>query len=412
MSAYSTALSGLLANNTALDVVGNNLANMNTDGFKTDSIQFEDAMSQATQSLQIGEGVGSTITEANFSQGNLQTTSQPLDAAIQGNGFFIVQDPSSGAVEYTRDGSFSLNASGQLVTSTGDLVQGWMAVGGSVSPSGATTAITVPSLGSQTPSATANMTLSANLDATAASGTSFSSAIQVVDSLGNTHTVTVDFTEAGANTWSYTATIPGQDVKGGTAGTPTTIGTGSLTFNSSGLLTSPAAGTPQTLKTTGGLADGAADLDINWNLYGANGTGTITQFAQASSASGTTQDGVQPGTVTGVSLQNGGDLVATYSNGNTVTIAQVALASITNPDSLISVANNNYTLGTDTVTPSVGAADTSQRGQIVAESLETSNVDMATEFTNLIIFQRGYEANSKVLTTVEQMEQTLLAINP
>jgi flagellar hook protein FlgE len=104
--------------------------------------------------------------------------------------------------------------------------------------------------------------------------------------------------------------------------------------------------------------------------------------------------------------------VATYSNGNTVTIAQVALASITNPDSLISVANNNYTLGTDTVTPSVGAADTSQRGQIVAESLETSNVDMATEFTNLIIFQRGYEANSKVLTTVEQMEQTLLAINP
>jgi len=412
MSAYSTALSGLLANNTALDVVGNNLANMNTDGFKTDSVQFQDAIVQANQSLQVGEGVESTITETNFSQGNLQTTNQPLDAAIQGGGFFVVQDPSSGAVQYTRDGSFSLNSSGQLVSSSGDLVQGWMASNGTVTPSGATTAITVPALNSQTPSATANMTLSANLDATTASGGSFSTTVGVVDSLGNLQTVTVDFTEAGANTWNYTATIPGQDVKGGTAGTPTTIGTGTLTFDTNGNLKSPASGTPAVLKTTGGLADGAADLNINWNLYDASGNATITQYAQASAASGSTQDGVQPGTVTGVSLENGGDLVATYSNGNVVTIAQVALAAVTNPESLVAVANNNFTVGSDTVTPSIGAADTSQRGSIVAGSLETSNVDMATEFTNLILYQRGYEANSKVLTTVEQMEQALLAMNP
>jgi flagellar hook protein FlgE len=412
MSAYSTALSGLLANNTALDVVGNNLANMNTDGFKTDSVQFQDAIVQANQSLQVGEGVESTITETNFSQGNLQTTNQPLDAAIQGGGFFVIQDPSSGAIQYTRDGSFSLNSSGQLVTSSGDLVQGWMASNGTVTPSGATTAITVPALNSQTPSATANMTLSANLDATTASGGSFSTTVGVVDSLGNLQTVTVDFTEAGANTWNYTATIPGQDVKGGTAGTPTTIGTGTLTFDTNGNLKSPASGTPAVLKTTGGLADGAADLNINWNLYDASGNATITQYAQASAASGSTQDGVQPGTVTGVSLENGGDLVATYSNGNVVTIAQVALAAVTNPESLVAVANNNFTVGSDTVTPSIGAADTSQRGSIVAGSLETSNVDMATEFTNLILYQRGYEANSKVLTTVEQMEQALLAMNP
>jgi flagellar hook protein FlgE len=412
MSAYSTALSGLLANNTALDVVGNNLANMNTDGFKTDSVQFQDAIVQANQSLQVGEGVESTITETNFSQGNLQTTNQPLDAAIQGGGFFVVQDPSSGAVQYTRDGSFSLNSSGQLVSSSGDLVQGWMATNGTVTPSGATTAITVPALNSQTPAATANMTLSANLDATTASGGSFSTTVGVVDSLGNLQTVTVDFTETAANTWSYTASLPGQDVKGGTAGTPTTIGTGTLTFDSSGNLKSPAAGTPAVLKTTGGLADGAADLNVNWNLYDASGNATITQYAQASAASGSTQDGVQPGTVTGVSLENGGDLVATYSNGNTVTIAQVALAAVTNPESLVAVANNNFTLGSDTVTPSIGAADTSQRGSIIAGSLETSNVDMATEFTNLILYQRGYEASSKVLTTVEQMEQALLAMNP
>jgi flagellar hook protein FlgE len=412
MSAYSTALSGLLANNTALDVVGNNLANMNTDGFKGDTVQFEDAMSLANESLQIGDGVGSTMTVTNFIQGNLQTTNQPLDAAVQGNGFFVVQDPSTGAIEYTRDGNFSLNSSEQLVTSTGELVQGWMATAGTVGASGATTAITVPSLGSQTPSATANMTLSANLDATSAVGGTFTTAIQVVDSLGNTHTVTLDFAETAANTWTYTATIPGGDVKGGTAGTPTTIGTGTLTFDSSGNLTSPAAGKPGVLKTTGGLADGAADLNINWNMYGSNGTGLITQYSQASAASGTTQDGIQPGTVTGVSLQNGGDLVATYSNGNTMTIAQVALAAVTNPGSMIAANNNNFTLGNDTVTPSIGAANTGQRGSIVAGALESSNVDMATEFTNLILYQRGYEANSKVLTTVEQIEQVLLAINP
>src|SRR5271170_1560480 len=215
MSSFSAPLSGLLANTTALNIVGDNLANMNTQGFKGNTVLFEDAMGQASASLQVGDGVGSTLTERDFTQGNLQTTNQPLDAAIQGNGFFVVQDPSSGAVEYTRDGNFSLNSSEQLVTSTGELVQGWMATAGVVSATAATTAITVPALGSQIPSATTNMTLSANLDAATGSGGSFSTAIQVVDSLGDTHTVTLDFTNTAANTWDYTATIPGGDVKGG-----------------------------------------------------------------------------------------------------------------------------------------------------------------------------------------------------
>jgi flagellar hook protein FlgE len=165
------------------------------------------------------------------------------------------------------------------------------------------------------------------------------------------------------------------------------------------------------LKTTGGLADGAADLNINFNLY-SNGSPTVTQFAQTSASSGTTQDGVQPGTVTGVSLQNGGALVATYSNGNTATVAQVAVAAISNPSSLVAVSDNNYTVGSSTAAPSVGAPGTGDRGNIVAQSLESSNVDMASEFTNLIIFQRGYEANSKVLTTSEQMDQMLMQLNP
>jgi flagellar hook protein FlgE len=409
MSSFSAPLSGLLANTTALNIVGDNLANMNTQGFKGNTVLFEDAMGQASASLQVGDGVGSTQTERDFTQGTLQTTNGPLDAAIQGNGFFVVQSP-GGATMYTRDGSFSLNSGGQLVTSTGNLVQGWMATNGVANPSGPVTDITVPSLTPQPPSATQNMTITANLNAASASGTTFSTPIQVVDSLGNTHVLTANFTETAANAWSYTVTIPGGDLTGGTVGTNTTIATGNLTFDTTGNLKTPAIGAPVAVKTTTGLADGAADLNINWNLYGSTKQPTLTQFAQTSAATGTSQDGTQPGSVTGVSLQNGGMLVATYSNGNVATIAQVAVASVSNPDSLITVANNNYTLGVSTLTPSVGGADTGERGSIVAGSLESSNIDMATQFTNLIVFQRGYEANSKVITTIDQMDQTLLAI--
>jgi flagellar hook protein FlgE len=412
MSSFATALSGLEANTTALNVVGDNLANMNTQGFKSNTVLFEDAMQDANASLQIGAGVGSSTTSRSFSQGTITSSSNPTSAAIQGNGFFVVQDASSGATEYTRDGSFNLNASGQLVTSTGDLVQGWMATNGVVNAGGATTAITVPLLAAQPPTATTTMSLDANLNANAAVGDTFSTPVQVIDSLGNTQTVTVTFTNTAAGAWSYKATLPGQDVTGGTAGTPSTIASGNLTFDASGNLKTPASPGTVTLTNTAALADGAATLNINWNLYDASNNPTVTGYAQASASSGTSQNGTQTGTVTGVTLQNGGDLVATYSNGNQTTLAQIAVASISNPDTLIATSNNNYTAGSSTLTPSVGASGTSGRGNVVGGSLEASNVDMATEFTNLIVYQQGYEANSKVITTIDQMDEMLLQIQP
>jgi flagellar hook protein FlgE len=411
MSSYSIALSGLLANTTALDVVGNNLSNMNTQGFKEDNVLFEDAFNTANESLQVGAGVGSTITSTDFTQGTIQSTGQPYDAAIQGNGFFVVQSP-SGDTSYTRDGSFSLNSAGDLVTSSGDLVQGWTASGGILNASGPTSAISIPLLTSTPPSATANMTVTANLDASSPVGTTFSAPIQVVDSLGNTQTLTVTFSETAANSWSYNVTIPGADVSGGVAGTPTSLATGNLTFNAQGQLTGPAANAPVSVKTAGALTDGAAALSVNWNLYDSGGNPLISQYAEASATTGTTQDGVLPATATGVTLQNGGDVVATYSNGEQVTVAQLAVASIENPDTLVAASNNNFTLGTDTITPSVGTAGTGERGTIVGESLESSNVDMATEFTNLIVYQRGYEAGSKIISTQSQMDQMLLQIQP
>jgi flagellar hook protein FlgE len=411
MSSYSIAISGLLANTTALEVVGNNLANMNTQGFKESNVLFEDAINAARVSLQVGDGVGRTLTKTDFNQGSIQTTNGPLDAAIQGNGFFVVQD-SAGNTSYTRDGSFSLNSAGDLVTSAGELVQGWTAVSGVLNASGATSGISIPPLTSLPPSATANMTMTANLDASSAVGATFTTPIQVVDSLGNTHTLSVNFTETAANTWSYKVTIPGQDVSGGILGTPISLATGSLTFNASGQLTSPVAGTPVAVTTSTTMTDGAAALNINWNLYDSSSKPLVTQFAETSASSGTTQDGIQPGTATGVTLENGGALVASYSNGQQLTIAQVAVAAIANPNTLLATSNNDFSVGVNTLTPSVGVPGTAERGTVVGGALEGSNVDMATQFTNLIVFQRGYEAASKVITTQNQMDQMLLQIQP
>jgi flagellar hook protein FlgE len=411
MSSYSIALSGLAANNAALDVVGNNLANINTQSFKSGEVQFNDLMQETLGGTIAGGGVAPPTSNTLFTQGAIQSTGAPLDGAIQGNGFFVAKDTNGNAL-YTRDGGFQTDPNGFLVTSTGAQVQGWSAVGNVLNTTGVAGSISIAALSEQPPVATANMTLSMNLDATTAVNGTFSTPIQVVDSLGGTHTLTATFTETAPNAWSYKVTIPGEDTKTGTAGTPVSVGTGTLAFDASGNLTAPAAGTPGVLKTTGGLADGSNDLNINWSFYDKTGTPTITQFAQTSAATGSTQDGAQAAQLNNLTLSNGGGLVASYSNGKQVTVAQIALASIGNPDSLISVGNNDYQLGAQTSTPSVGVPGTGGRGTVLGGSIEASNVDLGKEFTNLIVYQRGYEANSKVISTQQQVDQSLLALTP
>ena len=188
------------------------------------------------------------------------------------------------------------------------------------------------------------------------------------------------------------------------------MATGNLTFNSAGALTAPLPAAPVNVKTTTGLVSGAANLNMTWSLYSPQGAGLLSQFSQTSAASATSQDGVLAAQLTGITLGDGGTLMATFSSGKQVSIAQVALGAIGNPDSLVSVGNNNYQLGTDTLTPTIGLPQTGNRGQILGGSLESSNVDLAKEFTNLIILQRGYQANAKVITTQDQLSQVLLNI--
>lgn len=412
MSSFSIALSGLAADSSALDVVGNNLANLNTTGYKDSTVSFYDLLQQSVAggSTQIGGGVSAPQTERLFTQGSIQATGGNYDAAIQGNGFFVVQDP-SGNTLYTRAGNFQLDASGVLTTATGQAVQGWTAQNGAVNTNAAIGNITIPSNALQTPSATTTMSLSINLNAAgvvAEPSGSFAAPIQVVDSLGVTHDLTINFTETAPGSWDYEVDIPGEDV-GGTPGTPSSITTGTLSFDANGNLTSPAAPAQVPIAITG-LADGANDMNINWNLAteAGNGTPVITQYAATSAESASTQDGVPASQVTQVSIANGGAITAQFSNGNQVVVGQLALASVSNPDSLIAVGQNNYEVGANTATPVVGVPNTGTLGTVQGGSLEASTVDIAREFTNLIVYQNSYEANSKVISTLDQMTQNLL----
>jgi flagellar hook protein FlgE len=286
-----------------------------------------------------------------------------------------------------------------------------MATNGVLNTSGAVGNITIPANALSTPSATTQFSMDMNLQSGATVGTSaatFSAPIQAVDSLGATQTLTATFTETAANTWSYSITIPGQDITGGKAGTPSQLATGTLNFDSNGNLTTPAppGAVPVAIK---GLADGASDMNLNWNLYNpTTGASTITQFAQTSALSGTTQDGIPATEITQVSLADGGSIVAHYSDGSQAVVAQLALAAISNPQSLISTGQNNFELGANTAAPAVGSPGTGSRGTIQGGALESSNVDIATEFTNLIVYQRSYEANSRVISTLDQLTQDLL----
>jgi len=413
-TSFSTALSALNATSTAIDVVGNNLANLNTPGFKTSAVCFRDLVTQSLGAglgeTQVGFGTGQPLTVRQFTQGAIQTSSGLLDASVQGDGFFVIKN-AMGNIMYTRAGNFQADKNGNLLTDTGDRVQGWTTVDpltGTVDTNGPIGNIIVPVGSLKEPSPTTALTVDLNLNSSAAVGASsaFSTPITVYDSLGSAHVLTLEFQKTGANQWTYQVTVPGEDVSGGTPGTPFPISgaSGTLTFNSSGQLTDPAPGSPIALSISG-LTDGAADINMNWDPYTPAGAGRITQFGQPSAPSAQSQNGSAAAQLVRVGLADGGQILAQYSNGDQVVVGQLAMGSIRNPDTLLASGNNSFSLSARTATPSIGVPGTGGRGQIVGGSVEASTVDIAKEFTNLIVYQRGYEANSKVVTTADTLSQ-------
>jgi flagellar hook protein FlgE len=406
MGSFSTALTGLQADTVALNTIGNNLANINTTAFKDQSTTFEDLFYQQIGSsgsgnpIQVGVGTKVSGTDTDLTQGSLSTTSNSTDMALQGNGYFVVQQ--NGVQSLTRAGNFQLDSSGNLTTVDGQSVMGYAATNGVLNENGGLVPLTVPVGVTEAAQATQNFSATVNLDASATAGTQFTTPVTLYDSLGESHAATVTYTNTGTNTWSYAVTLPAADA----TGTPVN-NTGTLTFDTNGNLVSPAADV--TGITFSGLADGASNMSVNFNLY-TSGSPTITQSSAASSTTTTSQDGYASGTYQSFTVGTNGVITATFSNSQTENIGQVAVATVTNPEGLVLSGDNNYTTTAASGVATVGVAGTGGRGTIEDSSLEQSNVDISTEFANLIVAQRAFRANSKTITTFDSLTQDIMGM--
>jgi flagellar hook protein FlgE len=409
MSSFSIPLSGLEATSSSLNTIANNLANLNTDGYKDQSLNFSDVFNQVLGTsgngdpIQTGSGVQVAGTSANFTNGALTSTGVASNLALQGNGFFVVQD--HGQTNYTRAGDFTVNSDGQLSTPDGQLVMGFPAVDGVVSTTSALAPIPVDQSATIPGVATTSFSAVTNLDSSAGVGATFSTPITVYDSLGTSQQLTLNYTNTATNTWSYSITLPASATGASSA---TTVASGSMTFNSSGELTSP-TGTITGINITG-LADGAASMKLTWDLNGSSGSPAITQQNSTSATTSTTANGYGVGTLTSYSVLPDGTVQGQFSNNQTLALGQVAVASFANTQGLTQTGNNDYEATFSSGAAVVGQAGAGGNGSITGGAVEESNVDLSTEFSNMIIAQQGYEANAKVLTTLDQVSQATIAM--
>lgn len=408
MASFSVPLSGLQASSSALQVIGNNLANLNTDGFKTQTLSFGDIFSQMQGTsgngnpIQIGSGVKIEGTSSDLTDGSPTSTGNSANMALQGNGYFVVAK--GGETSYTRNGDFSVNSSGQLTTSGGELVMGFPAVNGTVSTSGVLAPIAVTSNGTAPAAATSTFQVNANLDSAATVGTTFNTPLTIYDSLGTAQTLNIQYTNTGANAWSYSVTLPASAT---TIAPSAPLASGALTFNSSGQLIPPTGGVPAISVT--GLADGAAPLSLTWNLQDSSGNPTITQLNTASVVNTTpTQNGYGAGALKGYTVLSDGTVEGQYSNGNTLALGQVAVANFSNAQGLTQTGDGNEQATSASGAAVVGQAGTGGNGTITGLSVEASNVNLSTQFANMIVAQQSYDANAKVLTTLNQVEQATI----
>ncbi|HWI18350.1 MAG TPA: flagellar hook protein FlgE [Vicinamibacterales bacterium] len=407
---FSASLSGLNVNQQKLNVIGNNLANINTIGYKASTVQFMDLVSQSVggsslNPMQVGLGVTTGSISPSFKQGGIENTGVPTNVAIQGNGFFVVGDSSNRS--YTRAGDFSFDADGMLVTSDGLPVQGYTAadpVTGAIITTGQPGSIVVPPGVLRQPTPTSQFGTVTNLDSGAIAGATFTASVQVYDSLGTPHVATITYTNTAPGEWDYEMTVPGEEIAGGTAGTPEVIATGDLTFDGDGKLDLVNGAAAADVTVNGPTwANGATAVDFVWDLVDVNDVATITGFDGPSATSSVTQNGAAAGTINSISINATGEILATFGTGSSVSVGQLAMANFNNPQGLVKLGSNRYGESASAGIPNVGVAGTGGRGSLIGSSLEQSNVDIAQEFTQMILAQRGYQANSKSITVADEL---------
>nr|MBP8274180.1 flagellar hook-basal body complex protein [Acidobacteriota bacterium] len=342
-----------------------------------------------------------------------ENTGIATNVAIQGNGFFVVGDGNAGnggqpaTRSYTRAGNFGFDASGTLVTATGEQVLGYTAVDaatGAILTSGQPTSITVPPGVLRPPVGTTSFGTVTNLSATTAVGATFSTSVQMFDALGVSHVANVTFTNTATGAWDYSVTVPGAEVTGGTAGTPFEIAAGALAFDANGnLATVDGAAAADVTITSPAWINGATPTDFTWDLIDANGVSPLTGFSAPSATSSVTQNGAAAGTIDSITINSDGELIASFGAGRSVTVAQLALANFNNPAGLTKLGANRFGETESSGIANVGVAATGGRGSLIGSSLEQSNVDIAQEFTQMILAQRGYQANSKSITVADEL---------
>lgn len=413
-----SAVSGLRNHQTMMDVVGNNVANVNSAGFKSSTTVFQDVLSQVlrgagdgngttggTNPAQVGLGSRVAAITTNFGQGALQRTGRSTDFAIQGDGFFTTDF--AGQALYTRAGSFSVDANGRLATQEGALVQGWQADPlGRVNTNAEVQALVIPVGDVVPPVQTSEVIVSGNLPSDAVVGTTVSNSCTVYNGQGAGTTVRVEFTKTAADTWSTSYRVV--DANGVLQPTPPAAATpltgGPLTFGPTGEVTSS-----YDLTLPGGVIPGfAAGQDITIALGAAGAPNRVTQFGEITSLAILDQNGSAAGSLQTFSVSQEGLIVGTYSNGRTRAIGQLALAFFANPEGLEKAGGSNFRMTVNSGLPQMGQPGQAGRGLISTGTLEMSNVDLASEFTNLIVAQRGFQANSRVVTTSDELLQEVV----
>jgi flagellar hook protein FlgE len=409
--ALFTAVSGLRNHQQWLDVIGNNIANANTTGFKSSSVVFDDILGQTITSgiaptgatggvnpTQIGLGVKMAAVTPNFLQGSIQTTNRATDLAIQGDGFFVLANGADRV--YSRAGAFNLDAGGNLV----DSGTGFRVVGAA-----GPIRINLGQESEATPTSVA--TFRGNLDYSVADGTSYVSTFEVRDSVGAPHTMTLTFTKnfagaAGRWDWAVTESDAAITSLTNTGSSPAVAASGSLVFDATGGISS---GSSQSIDLTFAAASGVTSPQSIVLDFGTSANPTpLTGVASASTVTLGSQDGIAPGTLQSFAIGLDGNITGFFSNGTSQFIDTVQMASFTNPAGLLKIGSNQYRESATSGTPSIGNPATAGRGTVIAGSLEMSNVDLAQEFTSMIIAERGFQANARTISTANQMLEELV----
>lgn len=393
--ALFSGLSGTIAFQERLDVVGNNIANSNTVAYKQSRTTFEDTLYETLESgtagsesgvggsnpIQIGSGVSLGTVNVQHTQGSLQRTGQALDCAIEGEGMFVVSDGE--ANYFTRDGSFALDSNNTLVSSSSGLrVMGWEATDGTVDPTGAPGTLTFDVNGLAPALATEGAVVEGNLDSTASHGDTVSTNISIYDSLGESHQVELTFTKtANVGEWECEAAC----------GTDTATVT--MQFDGTGGLTAGGTVTLNVTHTNGATSPQAVEIDLS----------ETTSLAQSHSVAVESQNGCPAASLVSIGMNDDGMIDGQYSDGRTRTLGQIATASFTNPGGLERTGENLYVEAPASGAASIGAAGSGGRGGVVAGSLEMSNVDLTSSFVDMITTQRGFQASTRVISTANEM---------